>query len=189
MKGKILFVVGLGVGYVLGTRAGRERYEQIRKAADNVWNAPAVQQGVGNVKDFAMSRVGDLSDTVLDGVKGLIGNATKGSGATKYDVRNAARSAKESISKAADAAKSAVDDAASKLDDAVDDTADAASKSAPASKSKRTPSTSRSSTTLGAASSDTGRPTTTRANASKPASSGDASPSSGGSAATSDTDS
>ncbi len=30
MKGKIGLVVGLGVGYVLGTRAGRERYEQIK---------------------------------------------------------------------------------------------------------------------------------------------------------------
>ena len=82
MKGKILFVVGLGVGYVLGTRAGRERYEQIRKAAENVWNRPEVQQGVGTVTDFAKSRVGDLSETVLDGVKGLIGNATKSTGST-----------------------------------------------------------------------------------------------------------
>lgn len=82
MKGKILFVVGLGAGYVLGARAGRERYEQIRRAALNVWNQPAVQQGVETVKDFAKTRVGDLSDTVLDGVKGIIGNATKGSTTT-----------------------------------------------------------------------------------------------------------
>ena len=82
MKGKILFVVGLGAGYVLGARAGRERYEQIRKAALNVWNQPQVQQGVGTVKDFAKTRVGDLSGTVLDGVKGLIGNATKSTGST-----------------------------------------------------------------------------------------------------------
>ena len=121
MKGKILFVVGLGVGYVLGTRAGRERYEQIRKAAERVWNQPSVQQGVGTVKEFATARVGDLGETVLDGVKSLIGNATKSSGATKQDVSSAARTAKSNISKAADAARSAVDDAASKLDDAIDD--------------------------------------------------------------------
>jgi hypothetical protein len=135
MKGKILFVVGLGVGYVLGTRAGRERYEQIRRAAERVWNQPAVQQGVGTVKDFASARVGDLSETVLDGVKNLIGNATKSSGATKQDVSNAARTAKSNISKAADAARSAVDDAASKLDDAIDDAAEVASKSATSTKS------------------------------------------------------
>ncbi len=130
MKGKILFVVGLGVGYVLGTRAGRERYEQISRAAQNVWNRPQVQQGVGSVKDFAMSRVGDLSETVLDGVKGLIGNATKGSGASKAEVSRAARAAKESIAKAAGAARSAVDDAASTLGGAIDDAADVAAKSA-----------------------------------------------------------
>ncbi len=130
MKGKILFVVGVGVGYVLGTRAGRERYEQISKAAEGVWNRPEVQQGVGTVKDFAMSRVGDLSETVLDGVKGLIGNATKGSGASKADVSRAARSAKESIAKAAGAARSAVDDAASKLEGAIDDASDVAATSA-----------------------------------------------------------
>jgi phage-related protein len=145
MKGKILFVVGLGVGYVLGTRAGRERYEQIRKAAQSVWNTPTVQHGVGTVKDFAMTRVGDLSDTVLDGVKGFIGNATKTSGATKQDVSRAARSAKQNISKAADAAKSAVDDAASKLDDAIDDAADVASKSAATSKSSSSAAKSRTS--------------------------------------------
>jgi hypothetical protein len=72
MKGKILFVVGLGVGYVLGTRAGRERYEQIRKAAQDVWNQPKVQEGVQTVKDFAMSRAGDVGENVLDGAKKLV---------------------------------------------------------------------------------------------------------------------
>jgi hypothetical protein len=157
MKGKVLFVVGLGVGYVLGTRAGRERYEQIKRAAENVWNTPAVQQGVGTAKEFAMSRVGDLSDTVLDNVKGLIGSATKGSGATKADVNRAARSAKSNISKAATAARSAVDDAASKLEDAVDDAADVASKSAANGTSK---SSSSSSTSTGKGGSSSGGSTT-----------------------------
>jgi hypothetical protein len=146
MKGKILFVVGLGVGYVLGTRAGRERYEQIRRSAERVWNRPEVQQGVDTVKDFAKTRVGDLSETVLDGVKGLIGNATKTSGASKADVDRAARSAKENIAKAAAAAKSAVDDAASKLGDAVDEAGKTASKSASSTTSTRSTAPGRSST-------------------------------------------
>jgi hypothetical protein len=135
MRGKILFVVGLGVGYVLGTRAGRERYEQIRRAAEGVWNTPAVQQGVGTVKEFAAARVGDLSDTVLDGVKSFIGNATRGSGATKSDVSGAARSAKEGVSKSAKAARSAVDAAADAIDDVIDEAAKTASAAASASKS------------------------------------------------------
>jgi hypothetical protein len=139
MRGKILFVVGLGVGYVLGTRAGRERYEQIREAAENVWNTPAVQQGVGTVKDFATARVGDLSDTVIDGVKSFIGNATKSSGASKSDVSSAARSAKSGVSKSAQAARSAVDTAADAIDDVIDQAAKTASAAASASTSASKP--------------------------------------------------
>jgi hypothetical protein len=145
MKGKILFVVGLGVGYVLGTRAGRERYEQIRKAAEGVWNTPAVQQGVDTVKGFAADKVGDLSDTVLDGVKSLIGNATRGSGASRSDVSGAAKTAKQNVSKTAAAAKSAVDNAADAIDDVIDDAAQVAASAASGAKgaanstAKRTP--------------------------------------------------
>ena len=50
MKGKIAFVLGAAVGYVLGSRAGRGRYEQIKRGAQNVWNTEPVQKGVGLVK-------------------------------------------------------------------------------------------------------------------------------------------
>ncbi|MET4159245.1 YtxH domain-containing protein [Agromyces sp. PvR057] len=130
MKGKILFVVGVGVGYVLGTRAGRERYEQIKSAAESVWNTPTVQKGVDSAKEFAMARVGSVSDAVLDNVKGFIGNATKASGASKQDVRSGARSAKSGVSKAATAARDAVDEAASKIDEVIDEAADTAAASA-----------------------------------------------------------
>jgi hypothetical protein len=46
-------LVGFGVGYVLGSKAGRERYEDIRRA----WNAftgnPTVQRAVATGKDAA----------------------------------------------------------------------------------------------------------------------------------------
>jgi len=43
MRYKLTFVVGLAVGYVLGTRAGRERYEQLKKSARQVAQNPAVR--------------------------------------------------------------------------------------------------------------------------------------------------
>lgn len=61
MKGKVAFVVGAAVGYVLGTRAGRERYEQIKRGAQSVWNSAPVQQRVHVVQD--------LVDDKVDGVK------------------------------------------------------------------------------------------------------------------------
>ncbi|WP_210418504.1 hypothetical protein [Agromyces intestinalis] len=138
MKGKILFVVGLGVGYVLGTRAGRERYEQIKRAAEGVWNQPTVQQGVGTVKDFAMSKVGDLSDTVLDNVKQLIGAATKPSGGGASDFRRAAQKAATGVSDAATRAADTVSDAVEDAADAVDDAAEKAEKAQKAQKARST---------------------------------------------------
>ncbi len=55
MRGKAGLVIGLAVGYVLGTRAGRERYEQIKAQALKVWNFDPVQDQVDKVKDFAKS--------------------------------------------------------------------------------------------------------------------------------------
>lgn len=77
MKGKLLFVSGAAVGYVLGTRAGRKRYEQIKGAAESVWNTPLVQQGVDQVKGFALARVGTVSDAFFDNAKKLVNAATK----------------------------------------------------------------------------------------------------------------
>ena len=40
---KMTMLVSAGVGYVLGARAGRERYEQIRSAALKIKGNPTVQ--------------------------------------------------------------------------------------------------------------------------------------------------
>ncbi|MFV2121452.1 YtxH domain-containing protein [Streptomyces sp. Act-28] len=43
MRYKLMFVVGAAVGYVLGARAGRERYEQLRRSAQQLCANPAVR--------------------------------------------------------------------------------------------------------------------------------------------------
>jgi hypothetical protein len=58
--------VGFGVGYVLGARAGRERYEQIvgltGRTASDFGLVPAVQ----NVVEETKSTVGDVHDAVAE---------------------------------------------------------------------------------------------------------------------------
>ena len=49
MRGRITFLAGLAVGFVLGARAGRERYEQMVKATRKVAENPAVQQASRSV--------------------------------------------------------------------------------------------------------------------------------------------
>jgi hypothetical protein len=53
MRGKILFLTGLGVGYLFGTKAGREKYDQISRTAASFWNDPRVQTRVDQVKEKA----------------------------------------------------------------------------------------------------------------------------------------
>ncbi len=46
----IRFFAGAAVGYVLGSRAGRERYEQIKRWSQRVQDNPAVQGAAGLVR-------------------------------------------------------------------------------------------------------------------------------------------
>jgi len=95
MKGKILFLAGLGVGYVLGTRAGRERYEQIKRAAGNFWNTPAVQKQVDNVQDFVKDKAPDVVEFVADGAKKVAAQVS-GRGSTTTKRSSASTGAKKS---------------------------------------------------------------------------------------------
>ena len=47
MRGKLMFITGLAAGFVLGSRAGREKYEEIRANAKKVWENPSVQEAAG----------------------------------------------------------------------------------------------------------------------------------------------
>ena len=40
------FVAGAAAGYVLGTRAGRQRYEQIKRVSAKAWHSDLVQQRI-----------------------------------------------------------------------------------------------------------------------------------------------
>jgi hypothetical protein len=43
-------LIGIAAGYVLGSRAGRERYEQIKRWASRAADNPAIQGAAGLVR-------------------------------------------------------------------------------------------------------------------------------------------
>lgn len=69
MRGKILFALGLGVGYIFGTRAGRARYNQIKSAALKVWNDPRVQEQVTVATEFVKDKAPEVADFVTTNAK------------------------------------------------------------------------------------------------------------------------
>lgn len=60
MRYKVSFAIGLAAGYVLGTKAGRQRYEQIRRQARSLKDHPTVQEtaGVVQAQAFELLRLG-----------------------------------------------------------------------------------------------------------------------------------
>jgi len=99
MRGRIGIVVGLAAGYVLGTRAGRERYEQIKTGFLKVWNTAPVQTQVTKVKDLGKSAALAVPSALWDGAVKVTKAATKAGG----DVKKAADEAASDIKKAQDA--------------------------------------------------------------------------------------
>jgi hypothetical protein len=120
MKGKAGLVIGLAVGYVLGTRAGRERYEQIKSQWLKVWDTEPVQTQVTKVKDFAKSQAMALPSTVWDSaVKVVQAAGSKGSAGQKLDAAlKVSKDSADDVGRAAQTSTQAVKDA---VDDAIDD--------------------------------------------------------------------
>ncbi len=63
---KLMLLIGVGIGYILGAKAGRERYEQLADQASKVWTDPRVQSKVEDVKEQApqvAAKVGESAKT------------------------------------------------------------------------------------------------------------------------------
>jgi hypothetical protein len=54
------------VGYVLGARAGRERYDQIVAASQRLWSNPKVQEASQQAQMYAREKAPDLGEKVAD---------------------------------------------------------------------------------------------------------------------------
>ncbi len=119
MRGKVGLVIGLGIGYVLGTRAGRERYEQIKAQALKVWNLEPVQNQVGKVKDFAKSSVMALPGALWTSATKVV-KATSGQGTPGQKLDAAVKATKDSADDVKKAAQETVDEVAKTVEDKLD---------------------------------------------------------------------
>jgi hypothetical protein len=85
MRFKSGFLVGLGAGYVLGTKAGQERYQQIVDAASRLRENPSVQRLTGEVNktvSIGKDRVAETAAAKADQAKEAVASAVKSDSAS-----------------------------------------------------------------------------------------------------------
>lgn len=110
MKGKIGLVVGLGAGYVLGTRAGRERYEQIKTQWLKIWHLDPVQHQVTRVQEYAKAQVAAVPGALWTGAVKVV-KAASASGTPEQRLHSAVDATKDAAEDVADTVKDAAADA------------------------------------------------------------------------------
>lgn len=76
MRGKAALVVGLATGYVLGTRDGRVRYQQIKTQFNRVISDPRVQEKTAQATDLAKEKAPLVKDKLADVTEKATSKAT-----------------------------------------------------------------------------------------------------------------
>ncbi len=72
MKGKLAFILGAGVGYFLGTKAGREQYEKIKAGARQAMEHPAVKDKVTQAENAIADAVRQQGAKMTDQVAAMV---------------------------------------------------------------------------------------------------------------------
>ena len=80
MRGRLGVLIGFGAGYVLGAKAGTERYEQLRRLYENVISSPGFQQATGKAKDAVGTGLGQAKDLASEGVSKVKDKTSGGDG-------------------------------------------------------------------------------------------------------------
>lgn len=77
MYGKILFVAGAALGYVVGTRRGRRDYETVKRKASELWLDPRVQNAATKAGDFVEDNVPGVGAKISDAVDNVTSAARR----------------------------------------------------------------------------------------------------------------
>ena len=71
---------GVGVGYVLGARAGRDRFDELKAQAQRIVSDPDVRQKVADLPNQVRENLPKAQSAVSDAVKGATGKAQSATG-------------------------------------------------------------------------------------------------------------
>lgn len=68
--GKVSWLAAGAVGYVLGARAGRERYDQMVAQAQRIWGDPRVQEKAAQAAEVVKEKAPEVGGQVADAARG-----------------------------------------------------------------------------------------------------------------------
>jgi hypothetical protein len=77
LKTVLVALIAGGSGYVLGTKAGRARFEEIKAQADRLAHSPKVQETVAHLADEVRKNAHRLPDPVADVVTSVTDQAPR----------------------------------------------------------------------------------------------------------------
>ncbi len=136
-----LFILGIGiaVGYVVGARAGREHYDQMKGKATAVWESPRVTKARTSVEDYARTQGPILLDKaeavakatpgfVADKAKDVAENTREFAETARTTAKELAGTAKESAKELADRASSTARGAVGRVAETAEDVRENANK-------------------------------------------------------------
>jgi hypothetical protein len=83
---KLTLAAAAGAGYVLGAKAGKERYAQIESKFREVCGMPAVQNATASVKETASGVADTAKSTVNEKVGAVADKTSKSSSKNDQDV-------------------------------------------------------------------------------------------------------
>ena len=82
-------IVGFGVGYMQGAKAGRQRYEQIQSKMKKVADSPTVKKAVEPIKPLVSDKLEsgkELMGNVMSKAAGVKGGSTSKNGASESTI-------------------------------------------------------------------------------------------------------
>ena len=76
VKGKLILGAGVAIGYVLGSRSGRQSYERLKARGKDVWSSPTVQQQVSHAQEAVKAQAPVVAEQVAHAAKQVAEKAT-----------------------------------------------------------------------------------------------------------------
>jgi biopolymer transport protein ExbB/TolQ len=90
---KFTFLIGMAVGFVLGSRTGRGPYERLEDAVRQVMNQPKVQSTLQSAADSAES----VRDTALDRTSEAIDDVSRAANRTMDEASKRMRNGSQDV--------------------------------------------------------------------------------------------